>query len=249
MRALAALLILLAWPAWAENWIVGSVNHHNVSLTTSFSGSELSVYGGYQAPDKTPLEIIVEITGPSEPVIVRKKEWVSGIWINGKGVQIDQAPSFYVVATTGAMEEILSHTDNLKHRIGLDQVIRLIDAPTWLTEREAYRAAVARIREKDGLYATLPGAVNTIDNRVFETRIKLPANLVEGDYTARMFLLHDKQVIDVFEDHIEVRRAGLGQFIYSSAQTYPALYGIASIVIALLAGWLASAFFRTFFPT
>ena len=52
----------------------------------------------------------------------------------------------------------------------------------------------------------------------------------------------------VFEDKIEVRRAGLGRLIYSAAQDYPAFYGIASILIALLAGWLASAFFRTFFP-
>ena len=57
------------------------------------------------------------------------------------------------------------------------------------------------------------------------------------------------RVEDVFTDRVEVRRAGLGRWIYSTAQNQPALYGIGSILLALAAGWLASFFFRTFFPT
>ncbi|MEM9140843.1 MAG: TIGR02186 family protein, partial [Pseudomonadota bacterium] len=70
----------------------------------------------------------------------------------------------------------------------------------------------------------------------------------EGDYEARVFLVRGKAVRDTFTDRIEVRRAGIGRFIYTQAQEAPALYGLASILIALAAGWLASAFFRTFFP-
>ena len=251
MRWLLPLLILLmAVQARAENLVVGGVSQHSVSLTTNFSGSELFIYGAFEtSEDGIVPDIIITVTGPSEPVQVRKKERVSGIWINGKAVQIDEAPSFYAVATTREFRDIVTFTDDLRHRIHLDQVIRLIDAPNWVEDREEYRSAVARIREQQGLYSILPGNVLMIQNKVFETRIKLPANLVEGDYKARIFLLHEKQVLDVFEDKIEVRRGGLGQFIYSAAQDYPAPYGIASILIALLAGWLASAFFRTFFPT
>ena len=46
-----------------------------------------------------------------------------------------------------------------------------------------------------------------------------------------------------------MRRAGLGRFIYEMAEQHAALYGLASLALALLAGWLASVFFRTFFPT
>ena len=67
------------------------------------------------------------------------------------------------------------------------------------------------------------------------TRIDLPANLVEGDYQARIFLIQNKQVVDIFEDRIQVRRAGIGRWIYTAAKEYPAMYGIASIAVALLA--------------
>lgn len=252
LRAFAALMLalLLALPARAENTVVGGLSQHSVSLTTGFSGSELFVYGAVKGPPSNyPVDVVITITGPSSPVVVRQKERQFGIWINGSGVQIDEAPSFYAVASNRAFRDIISYTADLQYRIGLDQVIRLVDAPEWVKDREAYRAAVARIREKQGLYSFLPETVRLTENTLFETRIKLPANLVEGDYGARIFLVQNKQVLDVFEDRIEVRRAGIGRWIYSAAKEYPAAYGIASIIVALFAGWLASAFFRTFFPT
>ncbi len=179
---------------------------------------------------------------------MRKKERRFGIWTNGPGVLVDAAPSFYVVATSRGFRDILTWTDDLRYRIDLGYAIRLIDAPAWVQHREAYRVAVARIREQKGLYVILPGAVRIIQNTLFETRIELPANIVEGDYTARIFLIRDRSVLDVFTDRIEVRRAGLGRFIFLMAEQHAALYGVASLAIALAAGWLASVFFRTFFP-
>ena len=245
------LILLFAWAstAKAENKVVAGLSQHNVSLTTSFTGSQLFVYGAISSnqPDE-PLDVIVAITGPGERVQVRKKERQLGIWINGKGVEIDEAPSFYAVATTGPFRDVISYTEDQRHRIGLDRVIRLIDAPEWVEDREEYRSAVARIREEQGLYSVQEGTIALIDDTLFETRIKLPANLVEGDYKARIFLLQGGEVLDTFEDRVEVRRAGIGRWIYTSAQEWPALYGIVSILVALIAGWLASAFFRTFFP-
>lgn len=250
-RLIAILLGALLWamPASAENTVIGGLSQHSVSLTTSFSGSELFIYGAVKGtPDTYPLDVVITITGPSEPVVVRKKERQFGIWINGSGVTVDEAPSFYAVASTKKFREVVSYTADLQHKIGIDQVIRLVDAPDWVEDREAYRKAIVRIREVEGLYAFLPDSIRMTENTLFETRIKLPANLVEGDYGARIFLIRNKQVLDVFDDRIEVRRAGIGRWIYTAAQEQPAAYGIASILVALIAGWLASAFFRTFFP-
>ena len=251
MRLLAAFvcLIWLVVPAKAQHSVIGDLDQHSVSLTTSFSGSQLFVYGSIIGErQEEAFDVIVTVTGPSEPVTVRKKERQVGIWINGKAVQIDEAPSFYAVATSKTFRETVSYTDDLRYRIGLDQVIRLVDAPEWVENREEYRRAVIRIREEQGLYAFLPFAVGMRANDLFAARIDLPANVVEGDYRARIFLLQSKQVIDIFEDKIEVRRAGLGRWIYTAAKEHPAMYGVGSILLALIAGWLASAFFRTFFP-
>ena len=252
MRHLIACLALLFWAntVMAEDRVVAGLSQHSVSLTTGFSGSELFVYGAVRPDPNTaerPHDVIVAISGPSERLTVRRKVREFGIWINGPGVEIDEAPSYYAVASTRPLDEAVSWTEDLRHGIRLDRAIRLIDAPDWVTDREDYRAAVARIRGEEGLYAILPGHVKLTENTLFETRIKLPANLTEGDYQARVFLLRDKVVQDIFTETVEVRRAGIGRWIYTAAQEWPALYGIASIIVALTAGWLASAFFRTFF--
>ena len=112
---------------------------------------------------------------------------------------------------------------------------------------EEYRQAAIRPRRDAGRYIALPNSVKVVDETLFETRIRLPANLVEGDYRARIFLLREKAVIDVFESSIEVRKVGLERWIYTMAQEQSAVYGLLSILVALSAGWMASTFFRLVF--
>ena len=256
LGAAVAAVLALAWGvrAVAAELVVASLSQHDVALTTGFAGSEIFVYGAVRRTEPGPepegeLDILITVTGPQAPVVVRRKERRFGIWTNGPPVEVDAAPSFYVVASSGGFRDTVTWTDDLRYRIGLDYAITLIDAPAWVENREEYRVAVARVREAEGFYSVLPGAVRIIENTLFETSIKLPADLIEGDYTARVFLIREKQVLDVFTDTIEVRRAPLGRFIYIAAMEHAPFYGAASLALALAAGWLASAFFRTFFPT
>jgi len=160
---------------------------------------------------------------------------------------VDTAPSLYAVATTGPFRDIISFTDDFRYKVGIENLVHFIGETDDAEFKEGYPEALVRLRQASGLYFELTGAVTVIDETLFETRIRLPANLVEGDYRARVFLLRDKAVVDVFETSIEVRKVGLERWIYTMAQEQSALYGILSILVALTAGWLASAFFRLVF--
>lgn len=240
----------------AEETVLAGLSQTRVAITTAFAGSEIFIYGAVKRyappPEGGPLEIIVTVTGPLQPVVVRRKVRVPedgplGIWVNGEGVQVDAAPSFYAVATTGPFREIISWTDDMRYKVGLEQLVRLIGTPGDIEYPEEYRQAAIRLRRKAGLYTELPYAVKLTDQTLFETRIRLPANLVEGDYRARIFLTRDRQVIDVFEDSILVRKVGLERWIYTTAHEQSALYGLGSILLALAAGWAASTVFRMVF--
>jgi len=251
---LGVLMTALLWATSAsavEEKVIAGLSQTHVSITTDFSGSEIFIYGAIKrdapVPKNWPLDVIIAVTGPVQPVIVRKKDRKLGIWVNGPGVQVDAAPSFYAVATTGPFRDVISYTDDLRYKVGLDQIVRLIGSPQDTAYPEEYRQAAIRLRRDAGLYVELPGAVKVVDQTLFETRIRLPANLVEGDYSARIFLLRDKNVFDVFESSIEVRKVGLERWIYTMAQEHSALYGLMSILVALTAGWMASAFFRLIF--
>lgn len=254
LAALAVLAPLLAGAEGAravEEKVLAGLSQTRVAITTAFSGSEIFIYGAIKRnappPEGALLDVIVAVTGPLQPVIVRRKERRFGIWVNGPGIQVDAAPSFYAVATTRPFREAISWTDDLRYKVGLDQLVRLIGAPTDIAYPEEYRQAAIRLRREAGLYTELPYAVKLTEQTLFETRIRLPANLVEGDYRARIFLLRNRQVVDVFEDSILVRKVGLERWVYAVAHEHSALYGLGSILVALAAGWLASTVFRMVF--
>jgi uncharacterized protein (TIGR02186 family) len=79
---------------------------------------------------------------------------------------------------------------------------------------------------------------------LFQTRIFLPAQLTEGDYDTRIFLTRGGKVVSAYSTKIGVYKVGLEEFLYSMAHEQPFLYAIMSLIIAVLAGWGASTFFR-----
>lgn len=250
MRGLAVLLALLSLPAGAAD-VVARLSQTSVAISTSFAGSELFVYGAIRRGGDgldAPLDIIVSVTGPSEPVMVRRKARSYGIWVNGPGVQVDAAPSFYALATTGPLYDVISHTQDLIHHVGLDQAVLLIGSPQYEEYPEDHRKALIRLRRDRALYVEQIGGVRLTEDTLFDVSLALPGQIVEGDYSARVLLLSDREVIDSFEDTIYVRRVGVERIVYNMAQDQPVLYGTLSILVALTAGWLASALFRLFIP-
>jgi uncharacterized protein (TIGR02186 family) len=248
MRVLGALL-LLSLPAMAEETIVAGMSQNRVSITADFDGSEILIYGAVKretpAPvDRGPLEVIVTVEGPSTPVTVRRKARVAGIWVNTDSVLVDSAPSFYAVATTGPFGPILSDTDNLRYGITIDRVIRAVGITAEADRSEEFLEALIRVRTDEGRYRVLQGRVELTEETLFRTDVVLPANLTEGEYKVRLFLLRDRRVIASQERVIGVRKEGLERFIFNLAQEQPLLYGLISLAMAALAGWGASAAFR-----
>ena len=82
------------------------------------------------------------------------------------------------------------------------------------------------------------------EGALFRTEIALPANLTEGDYEARILLTQDGRVVAQGTAVLEVRKVGLERFLFTLAHDAPVLYGLASLAIAIAAGWGASAAFR-----
>ncbi|NNU78908.1 TIGR02186 family protein [Halovulum dunhuangense] len=229
--------------------VIGALSQNRVAITANFDGSEIFVYGAVKrdAPvprTAEPLEVVITVKGPSRPVVVRRKERVFGIWMNTDTVTVDEAPSFYAIASTGPLEEVMSETERLRHRIGFDQSVRTIGASAEVEDPDNFTEAVVRIRRDNGLYAQEDGAVNLREETLFSTSFALPANLVEGEYETRMFLLRDRQVVNLSEAAITVRKEGLERWIYVTAHERPLFYGVLSLAVALFAGWAASAGFR-----
>ena len=228
--------------------VVAGMSSDAVSITTSFDGSEILLYGAVKRetpiPSGSRLQVIATVEGPSRSVTIRKKERRFGIWVNAESVVVGAAPSFYAVATTAPLRMILDPAEDARFRISIPTAMRAFARPVDVADPVEFTEAMIDMREAEGTYRLDDGAVTLVDDTLFRADFRLPANLVEGTYKTRIFLLRQGRVIDSYSAPLEVRKVGLERWLYRLAFDQPLIYGLMSLLIAALAGWGASAAFR-----
>ena len=243
-----ALCMAAANAAAAEEEIVSGVSQDRISITANFDGSDLLVYGAVKREEPVPktgvLQVIITLEGPSGPIVVRRKSRQFGIWVNSSSVTVDNAPSFYAVAATAPLEYILSQTEDLRRKISVPQKIRSVGAPQDVMDSPAFTEALIRIRQKQGLYASAESGTYLQEQTLFSATFDLPANLVEGNYVTRIYLLRNRSIIATNQSTVYVRKVGIERWLYTLAQKQPAIYGALALILAAMAGWLASEAFR-----
>ena len=246
MIRLLLALVLLAAPARAEE-VVAALSQDRVSISTSFDGSEILIYGAIKRdapPDGPPLAVIVTVAGPDEPVVVRRKARRAGIWVNADAVRLSSAPSYYAVASSAPLDRALTRIADQRWRVTTPKVIRDVGAASVVADAGRFRDALIRIRRDEGAYIRDEGGVTLTDETLFSATVALPSALTEGNYEARIFLTRGGRVVDVFATDIFVRKVGLERFVHALAHERPLLYGLLSLALAIAAGWAAAAAFR-----
>ncbi|WP_347265671.1 TIGR02186 family protein [Paracoccus sp. (in: a-proteobacteria)] len=228
--------------------IVAGLSREDVDITTRFDGSEIIIYGAVKRqtpiPPGEPLDVVVTVEGPAQAITVRHKERRLGIWVNTGRVGIGAAPSFYAVASTRPLVLVLTPEQDQRYRISVPLAMRAFAGVADVPDVVPYTEAFVRLRQQDGSYRQDDGAVHLAEQTLFRADVRLPANLVEGAYSVRIFLLRQGMVIDTYRAPIEVRKVGLERWLYRLALERPFVYGIMSLALAIAAGWGASAGFR-----
>jgi len=247
------LAAVLALPVQAQDagstgeTIVAGLSQNLVAITTNFTGSEILIYGAVKRdapiPAGAPLEVVVTVQGPSGTLTVRRKERRFGIWMNTESVTIGQAPSFYAIASSAPLGESLSETENLRHAITIPRAIRAVGISAEAADAPVFLEALIRLRNEDGDYTLDESNVTLAESTLFRADVALPANLTEGEYKVRLFITRDGVVVDKHEEIITVNKSGLERWIHNLAHQQPLIYGLLSLVLAVAAGWGASAGF------
>lgn len=245
IRRLALCLALLAGPLAAETVVLG-LSQDEVAITADFDGSDLLIFGAVKRETPlrldAPVDVIITVSGPKRPLVVRRKARRLGIWVNTDAVEVDLAPTFYAVATSGPLQDVLSRTDDLRHKVSIPRAIRSVGNTT--AGVADFTEALIRVRIRNGTYQQNEGSVDLDEQTLFHTRVSLPSDLTEGDYSTRIFLTRDGKVIDSYETRIPVHKVGLERWLFWLARERSLIYALLSLTIAIAAGWGASTAFR-----
>ena len=251
MLRLILLFFISTSSAFAESVVIG-MDKEKVAITATFDGSQILLFGAVKRDKPAPsgdLQVIVTVAGPSERISVHRKSKVLGIWMNTETVEVDAAPSFYAVATSSNFLSTISDTEDLRYKVSIPRAIRSVGAPMNVLDAVSFSEAVIRIRKEQGLYKLLENTVEIDEQTLFRTSIGMPADISEGDYTARILLTRNGNVIDEFSTVIDVRKVGLERLLFNMSRENPLAYGLMSLAIAIFAGWAASLLFRFFRTT
>lgn len=214
-----------------------------IAITTAFVGTQVLLYG---AVPEQGSEIAVVVRGPPEDTTVRRKSRVGPIWINTSSLEFRGVPSFYAVAASQPLTELAPPGVLARHELGAENLrLTPVDAE-GLDEAEVarFRQALVRVKQRAGLFSSEPGTVSFLGDTLFRTRVTFPANVPPGIYQVQVLQFAGGELQGAQSSTLEVAKTGIEATLYDFALHRPALYGIASILLAGAAGWLANALFR-----
>jgi uncharacterized protein (TIGR02186 family) len=246
LKALALALLLAAAPvaAAAPTFLITNLSQTRIDIDTNFKGADLLVFGAIQypagaVPDAAP-DIAVVVRGPTEPLVVRQKARVAGIWMNTQAVRFESVPGFYAVATTRAIDELADDRTTAIYEIGIGnlQLAPASSASAELTRQ--FEAGLIETKRKAGLFVENAGGVTVTKGVLYSARIAIPATVPVGDYAAEIHLIRKGRVIASSSTPISIGKSGFERWVYVMAQEHSLAYGLAAVAAALLAGWIAS---------
>ena len=255
MRALLVLLALLFAPlAFAQaptEDLPAAVTEDEIAVTSDYRGFSITVFG--VNPDRRGRgDVVVAVRGPNQPASVMRKRRVFGIWLNGEAVHFSEAPSFFAVLSNRPLRQIASPESIWRYQLDPAAAAQLSSAVPEGGDPSAYRAALVRLRREQGLYqeyagraqADQRGGLTQYQGGLFRAVVRLPANAPIAQYHADTYLFRDGRLISRQRIPIMIARVGVERSIHDLATNVSWLYGIVTVLLALLAGWGASVVFR-----
>ena len=250
ISALALAAMLTALPARAERLIV-SVSNHRVTVTPNYSGEELVLFGSVEKDANTPpnraYDLVVTVSGPRADMVTRRKERKFGIWINTDSRQFLQVPTYLAIFSNRPIDAIASPEVQRRQQLGINNVVLTQRVGTDYADvvpNDPFGSAFVRLRAQHRLYRESSSAVTFLTPTLFRTGIPLPAEVPIGPYTVEIKLFADGQLVTRTDTAFEIVKVGFEQFVATTSRHNGFVYGLATVAMALMTGWMASIVFR-----
>ena len=228
--------------------LVPDISARQVQIRYSFSGAQLLLFGavvypGGRAPSR-PVDIAVVLRGPVQPILVREKQKIAGIWMNADSNRFRSAPSFYAVASSKPVSQLVDDRTAAIYELGLHN-LQLSPGGGALPDKEhRFEAGLLDLRTRHGLYSESPNGVEITDGVLYRAVITIPSQVPVGTYTAETFLIDRGKVIAAATRDIQISKSGFERYVALAARRHEGLYGLTAVLLSLGLGWAAAAAFR-----
>lgn len=246
--AVALAAASLALMGQAKPVLVPDVSARRIEIRYSFTGAQLLLFGAIlyprgRIPDHDP-DIAVVLRGPVQPILVREKQKIAGIWMNADSARFRSAPSYYAVASSKPISKLLDERTAAIYEVGL-QNLQLSPGSGAVPERARhFEAGLIDLRKRRGVYYEDPRGVEITEGVLYRARITIPSSVPVGTYSAETFLIQDGRVLAVATRDIYIGKTGFERWVSLVARRHEGLYGLAAVLMSVGLGWAAAVIFR-----
>jgi len=243
LALLAPLLIAAEKPV-----LVPDISARQVQIRYSFTGAQLLLFGavvypGGRPPDRQ-VDIAVVLRGPVQPILVREKMKIAGIWMNADSNRFRSAPSFYAVASSRPIADLVDERTAAIYELGIHN-LQLSPGGGALPEKERrFEAGLLDLRSRHDLYQEKAHGVEITGGVLYRAVITIPSQVPVGTYTAETFLIDRHKVIAAATRDIQIDKSGFERYVALAARRHRFLYGLTCVALSLGLGWAAAAAFR-----
>ncbi|MEO9671232.1 MAG: TIGR02186 family protein, partial [Marinomonas sp.] len=123
-QSLFLVLALFALSGQRDAILVPEVSQSEVKVRQGFTGTELLLFGAILDPAGrragAKYDIVVVLKGPAEPIRMREKERFAGMWVNAASSDFRSAPSFFAVAASRPVAQIVDEKTAAIYELGTD---------------------------------------------------------------------------------------------------------------------------------
>lgn len=247
-RLVLAAVVAPLLMAQAKPVLVPDISARSVEIRYSFNGAQLLLFGAILYPGgripARPADIVVVLKGPVEPIVMREKQKIAGIWMNADSNRFRSAPSFYAVASSRPIRDLVDERTAAIYELGL-QDLQLSPGGGALPDKERrFETGLLDLRRRSGLYAQHDNGVEISQSVLYRARIAIPSQVPVGTYTTETFLIDRGKVIAAATRDVDIGKAGFERSIALAARQHDFLYGLASVLLSLGLGWAAAMLFR-----
>jgi uncharacterized protein (TIGR02186 family) len=198
-------------------------------------------------PRGSSYDLVVTVAGPKQSCRTPRQARGLGLGGNVDSREFVRVPSYLAVLASRPIAQIADRETLRRLQVGLDNYI--------LTQRigpdfadtvpdDPFRVAFLRLESEHKLYVQSPTAVTFLTPTVFRAAIPLPSNVPTGSFAIDVKLFANGKMIAQTNSALEIIKAGFEQYVADAARDHGLLYGLATMLMALLTGWIASVAFR-----
>jgi uncharacterized protein (TIGR02186 family) len=228
--------------------LVPDVSARNIEIRYTFAGAQLLLFGAIMYPSgripADPPDVVVVVKGPAEPIIVREKQRIAGIWMNAESNRFRSAPSFYAVASSRPIPTLVDQRTAAIYELGVRNLQLSPGSSAAPDKARRFESGLLDLRLREGLYTEHPNGVEITGGVLYRATIAIPSQVPVGTYTAETFLVDDGRVLAAASRDIEIGKSGFERFVALAARRHSVLYGLFAVLLSLALGWSAAAMFR-----